>query len=239
MFTKSSDIYDLLYSSKNYQRESEVLIEKIKMRKPDAKTILDICCGTAEHHKYLKNEFKIDGIDLNEEFINIAKNKNPNCRYHIADMVDFELDKQYDILICLFSSIGYVKTFERLTSTLKCFNKHLKNGGLIIIEPWLTPENWYNGKIHMQIYERDDLKIYRMNRSESNGNLSVLHFHYLLGSSKRGVEHFEEKHELGLFTKDEIKKAFYGANLEVTFDEQGITKKGLYYGTKKSLPKGL
>lgn len=30
MFTKSSDIYDLLYSSKNYQRESEVLIEKIK-----------------------------------------------------------------------------------------------------------------------------------------------------------------------------------------------------------------
>jgi len=235
MFTKSSDFYDLLYSSKNYQKESEVLIDKIKIRKPNAKTILDICCGTAEHHKYLKKEFKIDGIDLNKEFINIAKKKNPNCKYHISDMVDFELDKQYDILICLFSSIGYVKTFERLTSTLKCFNKHLKNGGLIIVEPWLTPENWYNGKIYMQRYERDDLKICRMNRSHSKGNLSILHFHYLLGSPEKGVEYFEEKHELALFTNDEMKKAFYEANLEVTFDKKGITEKGLYYGMKKNI----
>lgn len=232
MFTKSSDFYDLLYSSKNYQRESEVLIDQIKTRKPDAKTILDICCGTAEHHKYLKNEFQLDGIDLNKEFIHLAKKKNRNCRYHIADMVDFELDKQYDVLICLFSSIGYVKTFERLTSTLTCFHKHLKHGGLVIVEPWLTPENWNNGKIHMLTYEGNDLKICRMNQSDTEGNLSVLHFHYLLGSPERGVEHFEEKHELALFTKEEMKKAFYEAKLDVTFEEQGITGRGLYYGTK-------
>ena len=56
MFTKSSDFYDLLYSSKNYQKESEVLIGQIKKRKPAAKTILDIFCGTAEHHKNLKKD---------------------------------------------------------------------------------------------------------------------------------------------------------------------------------------
>lgn len=234
MFTKSSDLYDLLYSSKNYQNESNVLIDQIKIRKPDAKTILDICCGTAEHHKYLKSEFQIEGIDINTEFIDLAKKKNPNCNYHIADMVDFELDKQYDVLICLFSSIGYVKSFERLTSALKCFQKHLKKGGLVIVEPWLTPENWYHGKLHMLTYEKDNLKICRMNKSDTEGNLSIINFHYLIGSIEKGIEQFEEKHELALFTKDEMKKAFYGANLDVTFDEQGITGRGLYYGTKKN-----
>ncbi len=199
MFTESSDFYDLLYSFKDYPKESEVLINQIKIKKPDAKTVLDIGCGTAEHHKYLQNEFQIDGLDLNREFINLAKEKNPRGTYHVADMVDFKLEKQYDVIICLFSSIGYVKTFEKLISTLRCFYKHLKNEGLVIVEPWLTPENWYNGKIHMLTYERDNLKICRMNQSDSEGNLSVLNFHYLIGTPEKGVKHFEEKHELALF----------------------------------------
>lgn len=232
MFTKSADFYDLLYHSKDYQKESEVLTDQIKSRKPDASTMLDICCGTAEHHRYLKNEFHIEGVDLNEAFIHLAKKKHPTCTYHIADMVDFELEKQYDVILCLFSSIGYVKTVDRLTATLACFHKHLTDGGLVIVEPWLTPDNWSNGKIHMLTYESDDVNICRMNKSETEGNVSVLHFHYLLGRPEKGVEHFEETHELALFTQDEMREAFQGADLEVTFDEQGITGRGLYYGTK-------
>ena len=235
MFTKSSDIYDLIYSFKDYKKESEQLINLIKLNNPDSKTILDICCGTAEHHKYLKSEFLIDGLDISREFINLAKVKNPAGTYHIADMTEFKLGKQYDTLICLFSSIGYVKTFDKLISTLKCFYQHLNNNGLVIVEPWLTPENWHKGKLHMLTYDKDNVKICRMNQSNTEGNLSIVNFHYLFGTPEKGVNHFEERHELALFTKEEMEKAFKEANLEVTFDELGITGRGLYYGRKKNV----
>ncbi len=234
MFTESSDIYDLLYSFKDFQKESEEILNLIKLKKIDSITILDIGCGTAEHHKYLKDKFLIDGLDISNEFINLARVKNPSGTYHVADMTDFKLDKKYDTLICLFSSIGYVKTLEKLTSTLKCFYNHLKNDGLVIVEPWLTPENWNDGKLHMLTYDKDDIKICRMNLSNSEGNLSILNFHYLIGTPEKGINYFEERHELALFTEEEMKKAFNEADLEVTFDKVGITGRGLYYGTKKN-----
>jgi ubiquinone/menaquinone biosynthesis C-methylase UbiE len=235
MFRESSHFYDLLYSFKDYKKESEEIINLIKLKKPDSRTILDIGCGTGEHHKYLKNEFQIDGIDINKEFINLAKVKNPGGTYQVADMTDFKLNKEYDGVICLFSSIGYVKTFEKMASAMKCFFKHLKNDGLVIVEPWLTPENWHDGKLHMLTYDKEDVKICRINQSNSKGKLSILDFHYLYGSSEKGVNHFVERHELALFTKEEMKKAFSNAGLDVTFDEVGITGRGIYYGRKKNI----
>ena len=69
MFTESSDIYDLVYSFKDYKKEAEEIAAVIKAKRPGCNTILDIACGTAEHHKYLKETFEIDGIDINEKFI--------------------------------------------------------------------------------------------------------------------------------------------------------------------------
>ena len=114
MFTESSDIYDLVYSFKNYKKEAEEITAIIKVKRPDCKTILDIACGTAEHHKYLKDNFEIDGIDINEKFIKIARLKNLNGSYSVADMTKFDLHKKYDVVICLFSSIGYLRTFDTI-----------------------------------------------------------------------------------------------------------------------------
>lgn len=75
MFTDSSDIYDLIYSFKDYEKESNEITEIIKKVRPDCKKILDIGCGTSEHHKYLNKHFVTDGIDLNEKFIEISKQK--------------------------------------------------------------------------------------------------------------------------------------------------------------------
>ena len=54
-----------------------------------------------------------------------------------------------------------------------------------------------------------------------------------MGAPEKDVTHFEEKHELALFTEEEMKKAFTEANFEVNFEKNGITYRGVYYGTKK------
>lgn len=54
-----------------------------------------------------------------------------------------------------------------------------------------------------------------------------------MGAPEKDVTHFEEKHELALFTEEEMKKAFTEANFEVNFEKDGINDRGVYYGTKK------
>jgi SAM-dependent methyltransferase len=232
MFTDSAKIYDLLYCIKNYQKEAQEVISMIKSRHPHCKTILDVGCGTAEHHKYLKNEFLIDGLDINEEYIRAARTKNEAGSYYVMDMVDFHLKKKYDVILCLFSAIGYILTMDKVISTLKHINEQLKDGGLVIVEPWFTPDTWHNGRLHMLSYDRDDIKISRMNISETNGMLSVVNFHYLIGTPDKGVQHFEERHEFALFSREEMRKAFEEAGFEVSYDEKGLIGRGMYFGTK-------
>ena len=233
MFTESSDLYDLIYSFKDYEKESCDIIELIKSHNPNCKSVLDVGCGTSEHHKYLKEHFSIDGIDLNDKFIQTSKTKNPAGNYNVANMIDFELNKQYDVIICLFSSIGYLENLDEIVSALICFNKHLKPNGIVIIEPWFNKENWHNGKVNSIVHEENDLKICRMNRSYRYGDYSILNFHYLVGSLENEIQHFEEEHKLRLTSKEEMLEAFDNANFNASYDEKGLIGRGMYFGIKR------
>ena len=224
MFDKTARYYDVIYSGKDYAAEAWELVSIIRGEAPDAKTILDTACGTAEHDKYLSQIFHVDGIDLQPESLEVAREKNPAGTYTVADMSDFDLGRTYDAVLCLFSSIGYLTEPEKVVSALKCFNAHLAPGGVVLIEPWFTPEQWISGTQHMQIVDLPDLKICRMNLSEVDGRLSKVHFHYLIGTPE-GVRHVEEDHNLTLYTRGEMMSFFDAAGLAVKFRE---IRRGMY-----------
>jgi len=50
-----------------------------------------------------------------------------------------------------------------------------------------------------------------------------------------GVSHFSEEHTLGLFTHENYLTAFRAAGLDVSFDSDGLTGRGLYIGRKPLL----
>ena len=234
MFNESSEIYDLVYSFKDYEKESQEIKNTIHERMPTCKTILDVACGTGEHHKFLKDQYQIDGLDLNHIFLERAREKNTVGTYFHADMIQFELDKTYDVILCLFSSIGYARVQDKVINTLNCFYRHLNPNGLVVVEPWLTPEAFEEGRMDLLTYEQDDYKICRMNNSSAEGMLSKIKFHFLLGKKNEGIKHFEELHELGLFTVREMKEAFDQANFQVEFEHKGFMGRGVYYGKKIS-----
>lgn len=230
MFSKSAKFYDKIYSFKNYKEEAEKISSLIRMELPHARTILDVACGTAEHARFLKEDFELTGIDLDSNFIDIARSKHPSCKFHVANMKDFDLQTKFDVVMCLFSSIGYLTTAGEVTDALKSFKKHLNPNGIIIVEPWLTPEAWKPGTPHMLTVDEPELKICRINVSETiGGNLSKLKFEYLVANQER-VEHFNEVHVLALYTVDEMKNFFTEAGLNVRHDSVGIFGRGLYIG---------
>ena len=234
MFSKSAQYYDEIYSSvdKDYETEANKAHKFIQRNKQTkGSSLLDVACGTGFHASLLSKYYQVEGLDLDPQMLKVAKKKHPEIRFHQGDMTDFNLERQFDGIVCLFSSIGYVKTKSRLQKAIRNMGKHLLAGGVLLIEPWFTAKQWQSGRAFMTQINKPDLKIVRMSYSGRKGKISTIEFQYLIGTSK-GIEHSAEIHELGLFTHHEYMDAFKAATLDVTHDPEGLDGRGLYIGTK-------
>lgn len=104
--------------------------------------ILDVACGTGNYTIALsKLDHSVDGMDLDEEMINIAREKsrklNLTINFKISDMR--EIDKQfvnekYDLIFCIGNSLVHLQSEDEIRLMLsKVYNK-LKNDGTMIIQ---------------------------------------------------------------------------------------------------------
>ena len=230
MFTKSARYYDRLYSFKNYEEASHKLQAIIKARHPSATTLLDVACGTGKHLEWLCEHYQAEGLDLNPELIEIARARLPDVPLHVGDMTDFTLGRRFDVITLLFSSIAYARTRENLSRTFQCFARHLNPGGLVVLEPWFTPETYRTGTITANFVNDPEVKIVWMYTSNRHDRIAVLDIHYMVGTPA-GVDQFTEVHELGLFTVDEYKRSFTEVGLTVDHDPVGLFNRGLYIGS--------
>ncbi|HXV18413.1 MAG TPA: class I SAM-dependent methyltransferase, partial [Gemmatimonadaceae bacterium] len=175
MFSESAELYDLIYSSfKNYPAEAAQLAELIRRSHPDAHTIRDVACGTAEHSRLLAEEygFEVDGLDLDPAFVRIARRKLSGGSVFQDDMTSFDIGRRYDVILCLFSSIGYVRTLENVTRTFKRFHTHLADNGIVMVEPWFPPGVLQQGRISVNTAAGDGVTVTRMAFTEVDGRLS-------------------------------------------------------------------
>lgn len=236
MNRKSALVYDAIYAQrgKDYAREAEAVAELVASRKrSDGDALLDVACGTGKHLEHFRRTFDVEGLDVEADMLEIARERLPGVNLHQADMADFELDRKFDVITCLFSSIGYVKTVARLRRAVASMAAHLKPGGVLVLEPWLRPEQWESGRIDADFVDQPQLKIARMNSTAREGDVSIIDFHYLVGGPK-GIEYFSERLELGLFTHDEYLAALQDAGLDVEHQAGGLIGRGLYVGVRRA-----
>ncbi len=231
MFTKSARFYDAIYHFIDYKSASEKLHKIIQAHKAGASTLLDVACGTGKHIENLNKYYEAEGLDLSEDLLNIAKERCPGNVFYLDNMINFNLDKKYDVITCLFSSIAYVKTQEHLYQTIQNMSHHLKPGGIIIIEPWFSKKNFWSNIITANHYDSDDLKITWMYTSKIENELSILEINYLIGTTEK-VIYFKERHELGLFDDFQYREALKDAGLKISYDNEGLFGRGMYIGIK-------
>ncbi len=163
--------------------------------------------------------------------VDLARSKNPTGLFLQADMVEFDLHRTFDVVLSLFSSIGYVRTLERLKSAIASMGRHVARDGLLIIEPWFEPGVLQDGYVSLTTAERDGIWVCRMSHSRIVDRLSYILFEYLIGTSK-GLRRASEEHQLGLFTREEMLGSIRSAGFSADFDPEGITGRGLYIATR-------
>jgi ubiquinone/menaquinone biosynthesis C-methylase UbiE len=234
MWADLARYYDDIYAWKDYASEATRITEVVERRcTSGGNALLDVACGTGEHIKYLQDRFIITGADLNPAMLEVARQKFPNTSFIEADMVTMNLHHQFDVVVCLFSSIGYVKTYDNLQRTLAAFYAHLKPGGVTIIEPFVKPDKYKVGMPHALTVDKPDLKISRMNVSEREEDLAIMDFYFQI-ATPQGVQQFRDRHELGLFEVERFKHTMTEVGFaDVEFLSDGLMKdRGLYVGNR-------
>ena len=168
VFGDYAKYYNLLYRDKDYQKEVDYIENLIKKySKNKVQTILDIGCGTGNHDVlFAKKGYKICGIDVSEEMINIAKsriNTLHNINFYIGKSESFRLGKKFDVVVSLFHVMSYQIKNESLYGSLKNVYEHLKADGLFIFDFWYGPAVLTDRpSIRLKELEDENLKIYRI-----------------------------------------------------------------------------
>jgi SAM-dependent methyltransferase len=225
-------IYDIVFTAKDYAGEAERIHRIVQERLPGAASLLDVACGTGRHLEHLRKWYAVAGLDLDRAMLDRARTRLGDIALHEGDMRSFELGREFDAVTCLFSSIAQVRTLAGLRDAAAAMARHLRPGGVLVVEPWISPETHpATGEPWVEVIEQPGVKVAVMETSTLEGRLWIEDAHYLVWRPT-GIEHLHEREESGAFTRDDHVAAFRAAELEVEHDPVGLTGRGLYIGVR-------
>lgn len=231
MYEREARLYDALYAFKDYRADVEYLRSTIEpLLTAGGGDLLDVACGTGGHLVHFAAHYAVQGIDASPAMLAVAREKLPGTALHQADMRDFDLGRQFDVVTCLCSSIGYVETEAGLRQAVGAMAAHLRPGGVLVVEPFFGPHQWSPGRATILTVDEPELRVARVSHSSVDGTVAIIEYHYLVATPD-GCEHFTERHRLGLFSDDQYMNAFRAAGLRERHDPRGFGR-GLYIGTR-------
>jgi SAM-dependent methyltransferase len=226
-YERSAHIYDLMYARRDYETTAEEIRALVADELPEARDLLDVGCGTGRHLEALGRWYEAEGLDLNPKLLAQARARCPDIAFHEGDMASFRLDRSFDAVTCLFSAIGHMETAAAMERSIERMAAHLRSPGLLLIEPWFTPEAFWDGHLAANFQDDAETKLAWMYRQRREGPISVLDIHYLVGGEGE-PEYLRERQHLGLFTRAETTAALERAGLEVEYRESAVWNRGLY-----------
>ena len=144
---KLAEIYDKIYHFKNYERDIAYVTECVRRRLPDATSLLDVACGTGNHAGGLSAVLQARGARVEPGHAEACAPKHPGIPFHQGDMTDFDLKRSYDVVCCLFRTIALVKTRDNFHRSIGAMARHVRPGGLLLIEPFFTPDSYWTGLV--------------------------------------------------------------------------------------------
>jgi len=116
--------------SESAKRVSELL----RTSKPGAGKVLELGCGTGSILKHLQDSYEVSGLDLSTRMLSIARKKVPRAKLSLQDMVDFQIDEQFDAVLCVYDSINHIRRFSDWKKVFARVRQHLSPGGCFIFD---------------------------------------------------------------------------------------------------------
>ncbi|MEV6694561.1 class I SAM-dependent methyltransferase [Micromonospora sp. NPDC051196] len=236
-----AELYDIVFRSrgKDFNAEAEEHTRLIRSRLPAARTLLDVACGTGAHLETFAKLFdRVEGLELTPAMRDVATRRLPGVTVHPGNMVDFDLGRTYDAVVCIGNAVASVATAQELSAAIGRMAAHLVPGGVLLIEPWWFPDNFIDGYISTHLAEEKDRVISRISVSTRQGDRSRIEINSVVADAS-GLKGFTDVLSVGLFTQDEYEQAFRDAGCTVErlhglrLGDGRPTSPGIFVGTRR------
>jgi len=227
LFGQFAQYYDLLYEDKDYHQEAIYIDKLIKNFSNYEKiniNILDLACGTGKHLFELYDMgYKVEGSDISLEMVEVVRNK---CKlnnieiplYNESFQTAERIDKKYDVITALFSSINYIQNYNDFSITVKNIKKLLKKNGFFIFDFWngnSVLKNYSPVRVKRAI--KDDIEVIRVTDTTLNKitQIASLKFNFIIIKKNIIIHEFNETHQLRYFFPQEMVDLLLANNFDV------------------------
>lgn len=131
--------YDLFYNAALNDRNEEaaVVAGLCKVLRPDAQSLLDLGSGTGMIMRQLAQAGGLEtlvGVEQSAGMIEQARRNFPEGEFVQGDIRDFTVDRQFDVVTCLFDTINHLPAAEDWEKTFDGAAAHLKPGGIFLFD---------------------------------------------------------------------------------------------------------
>jgi SAM-dependent methyltransferase len=128
--------YDRWHANKDYRSEVDQLDGVFRQYGP-VSSVLDLGCGTARHLFLLAQAgYQVAGVDRSPDMVAQARKRLDAFDATItqANLLEVRLGRQFDAAIMMFSVLGYLSTTGELLGALGSARRHLRPGGLLVLD---------------------------------------------------------------------------------------------------------
>jgi SAM-dependent methyltransferase len=128
--------YALLYGHRD-EGEAARWVRSIldRWEAPAGTRLLDMACGRGRHaYHFAQAGLDVTGIDLSPESIAEAKRHVPNGRFLVHDMRVTVEPGAFDLITCLFTSLGYSLDPQDDKATFRAVAANLRPGGRFALD---------------------------------------------------------------------------------------------------------
>lgn len=209
-----SKFYDCMFDDDSFKLAEEQIPLLLSLVSHPVRSVLDLACGPGRHCLALaKMGYQVTGVDMSKYLLSKAHEKNDQSSLKInyinADMLDYQAETKYDLIINMFNSFGYLDTAEKNQTVINNAYKNLQKTGTFIIDTVGKETLARNIEpVHLSEYDNGDIRIERPLLID---NLQIFSNEWIL---IRGKEAFRRHYQHFVYTPIELSEMCYQAGFD-------------------------
>ena len=134
-----SDVFCKVYNELgwNYYPEifGEQLLQWLQRHGIKPRTSMDLACGTGILCEILHSSgIRASGMDFSSGMIEIARSRNSEIGYEVADMITYRPDQQFDLVTCTGDALNHIGDLADVEKIFHNVHAYTKDGGYFIFD---------------------------------------------------------------------------------------------------------
>ena len=121
----------------NYYPEAfgEQLLCWLRRNRLEPKTAMDLACGTGVLCEILHgNGIEASGMDFSAGMIQIARERNSEISYDVADMITYRPERRFDLVTCTGDALNHIMALSDVEKIFRNVYDYLNPGGYFVFD---------------------------------------------------------------------------------------------------------